>query len=137
MCQSTSAVSTFQFKVCFHIMLMVGLKGCEVIMIVHSVFHKAILKTYKVSIKTFNWIKKPLLAIVLRVGSYLLLMQPSVNLESAGVWQAACTDMSLALLFCPQQFVSQETVCFLADVPIKKDQACATNFVGQLFSLQV
>lgn len=84
------------------------------IMIVHSVFYRAILNTYKMSIKIFNRIKQPCLGTVLKVGSYLLwmVMLPSVNLESAEVWQAASIDVPRILLFCPQQslFLGKEFV---------------------------
>lgn len=124
---------TCQFNVGFNVMPVVCLKGCKVIMIVHSVFHKAILNTYKVSIKTFNWIKQPCLAMALKVGRYLLLMLmlPSVNLESAQVWQAASTDVPRILLFYPRKSL------FLGRCPNYKTKPVLQTFVAQLCSLQV
>lgn len=131
---------TSQFKVCFNVVPIVCLKGCKLIMIVHSVFRKAILNTYKVSIKTFNWIKQPCLAMVLKVGSYLLLalMLRSVNLESAQVWQAASTDVPRILLFYPRKclFLGKEFVSWKMS-QLNKTRPVLQTFVAQLCSLQV
>lgn len=82
-----------------NIMLIVCLKGYKVVMIVHSVIHKAILNTYKVSIKTFNRTKQPCLAAVLKVGR---LPEVDVAKCTLGISSslASCQHWCATYLFC-------------------------------------